>query len=728
MRTCPQCSEENPERARFCLACGTPLDAGEAKPQEERRIISVVFVDLVGFTSRSDKQDPEDVQAILTPYHDLVRRELESFGGVVEKFIGDAIVAVFGAPTAHGDDAERAVRAALSVRDSVQESDETELQLGLQLRIAVNTGEALVSLGARPALGEHMVAGDVVNTASRLQQAAPIDGILVGDETYAATKELFEYEPAAPIEAKGKAEPVGAWIAIAPLLPAGQRKQSGAFVGRAHELDVLRGIWERVAGERAPHLVTILGPAGVGKTRLTQEFETMVEDLGGRVVRGRSLPYRESSAYFGFSIQVKQLCGIFESDPPELALEKLRARVSEFVTSDAETVTQHLAILLGLDLEGSVEEREELFFSVRRFIEAVALDRPAMFVFEDIHWADRSLLDLVELLAARLRDLPVLLLALARPELLDSRPAWGGGLTAYTALPLAPLNPAEAEELAELLLGQVERERISTLAETAEGNPLFIEQLAATVAEGSAAKGSLPTTVRGIVAARLDALPPAERSLLLDAAVVGKVFWRGVLERMRDGEEELSELLGALERRDLITRETTSMIEGEQQFSFKHVLIREVAYELLPRARRQERHARRRVHRAVDGRARRGGRGYGAPLARLWRSGAGDRLLRPRRGAGRTRLGEGPGGDPLPRGARSRLSGRRRASGNAPAAARARAGRRRAHSGRASAHAGELTAGKSAGVTSPAISRTCSTVCLPRSTECSRTVSSLGAS
>jgi len=592
VRTCPQCSEENPERARFCLACGTPLDAGEAKPQEERRIISVVFVDLVGFTSRSDKQDPEDVQAILTPYHDLVRRELESFGGVVEKFIGDAIVAVFGAPTAHGDDAERAVRAALSVRDSVQESDETELQLGLQLRIAVNTGEALVSLGARPALGEHMVAGDVVNTASRLQQAAPIDGILVGDETYAATKELFEYEPAAPIEAKGKAEPVGAWIAIAPLLPAGQRKQSGAFVGRAHELDVLRGIWERVAGERAPHLVTILGPAGVGKTRLTQEFETMVEDLGGRVVRGRSLPYRESSAYFGFSIQVKQLCGIFESDPPELALEKLRARVSEFVTSDAETVTQHLAILLGLDLEGSVEEREELFFSVRRFIEAVALDRPAIVVFEDIHWADRSLLDLVELLAARLRDLPVLLLALARPELLDSRPAWGGGLTAYTALPLAPLNPAEAEELAELLLGQVERERISTLAETAEGNPLFIEQLAATVAEGSAAKGSLPTTVRGIVAARLDALPPAERSLLLDAAVVGKVFWRGVLERMRDGEEELSELLGALERRDLITRETTSMIEGEQQFSFKHVLIREVAYELLPRARRQERHAR----------------------------------------------------------------------------------------------------------------------------------------
>jgi class 3 adenylate cyclase len=592
MPACPQCGEENPERARFCLACGTALEAAGVAPREERRIISVVFVDLVGFTARSDKQDPEDVQAILTPYHDLVRLELGSFGGVVEKFIGDAIVAVFGAPTAHGDDAERAVRAALAVRDSVLEADERELHLGLQLRIAVNTGEALVSLGARPALGEHMVAGDVVNTAARLQSAAPVNSVLVGDETYSATKELFEYEPALPVVAKGKADPVGAWIAVRPLLAEGRPSLSGTFVGRLHELDVLRGIWERVAGERTPHLVTVLGPAGVGKTRLTQEFEGIVEELGGRSVHGRSLPYRESSAYFAFAMQVKQLCGIFESDPHEVALAKLRERVADLAGPvGADTVTQHLAILLGLDVEGSVEDREELFFSVRSFIEAVARDRPTLLIFEDIQWADRSLLDLVELLAARLRDLPILLLTLGRTELLDLRPAWGGGLTAYTALPLAPLNQADAEELAAQLLGKGREDHVGRLAETAEGNPLFIEQLVATVAEGSASGNSLPTTIRGLVAARLDALPPAERSLLLNAAVVGKTFWRGALEQMADDAERLPELFGALERRDLITRDTTSIIEGEQQFSFKHVLIREVAYELLPRAGRQGRHA-----------------------------------------------------------------------------------------------------------------------------------------
>ncbi len=347
---------------------------------------------------------------------------------------------------------------------------------------------------------------------------------------------------------------------------------------------MLRGIWERVAAESVPYLVTVLGPAGIGKTRLAQEFDGIVQELGGRTVHGRSLPYRESSAYFAFATQVKQLCGIFESDPPEVGLRKLGERVLD------ESVTRHLAILLGLDPEGSVDDREELFFSVRVFIESVAREQPTTLVLEDIHWADRSLLDLVELLAARLRDLPVLILTLARPELLDLRPAWGGGLPAYTALPLSPLSTADAEELAQLRLGRL-HEAATRLADTAGGNPLFIEQLAATMAESSAA-GALPTTIRGILAARLDALPAEERALLLDAAVVGKTFWRGALERMVDGSDGLSELLGALERRDLIVRDTTSAIEGEQQFAFKHVLIRDVAYELLPRADRRARHAR----------------------------------------------------------------------------------------------------------------------------------------
>ncbi len=458
----------------------------------------------------------------------------------------------------------------------------------------MNTGEALVSLGARPALGEAMVAGDVVNTASRLQNAAPLNGVIVGAETYAATRDAIRYEPAPAVEAKGKSKPIEVWVAIEPTVPAGTRTLSGVLVGRAPELDMLRGIWGRVATERVPHLVTVLGPAGIGKTRLAQEFGNSVEGLGGRSVHGRSLPYRESSAYFGFAMQVKQLCGIFESDPSDVGLAKLHERVADVSSAaDVEKVTRHLAILLGLDREGSVEDREELFFSVRVFIESVAADKPTLLVFEDIHWADRSLLDLIELLAARLRNLPVLILTLARPELLDSRPAWGGGLPAYSALPLAPLSPEESRELAEHRLANLSAEDMTRLAQTAEGNPLFIEQLAATIAEAASAQsGSLPTTVRGIVAARLDALPAEERSLLLDAAVVGRTFWRGALERIDDGGDRLSERLGALEGRDLIVRDTASIMEGEQQYAFKHVLIREVAYELLPRAGRQERHER----------------------------------------------------------------------------------------------------------------------------------------
>jgi len=595
---CATCGQDNPDVARFCLACGAALAVDEAPPQEERRFISVLFVDLVGFTARAERLDPEDVRAVLTPYHETVRKEIESFGGVVEKFVGDAVMSVFGAPTAYGDDAERAVRAGLAVRDSVRALNETDARLDLQLRIAVNTGEALVSLGARPSLGESMVAGDVVNTASRLQSAAPVNGIIVGEETYASTRDAIRYEPTPPVEAKGKAAVVPAWIATEALVPAGERKISGApLVGRGRELGVLQGIWERVADERTPTLVTIVGEPGVGKTRLGIEFARVVGELGGRSVRGRSLPYRDSSAYGAFSAQVKQFCGIFESDPIEIALEKLRAEVASLLgPRESDGVAGHLAILLGLDREASVADRETLFFSVRIFIEAVARNRPTMLVFEDVHWADRSLLDLVELLAARLRDLPILLLALARPELLDARPGWGGGLPAYTALPLDQLKESEARELAAQLLASSAEDgraaQAALLAETAEGNPLFIEQLAATLAETSAGKDSpLPTTIRGIVAARLDALPAAERAILLDAAVGGKVFWRGALERMTDDPDGLSELLGALEGRDLIRRQTVSSIEGDQQFVFKHVLIRDVAYDLLPRARKRERHA-----------------------------------------------------------------------------------------------------------------------------------------
>jgi class 3 adenylate cyclase len=589
---CSKCGQENPDNARFCLACGRELVPDTAPRREERRVVSVIFVDLVGFTERSEKLDPEDVQAILAPYHDCVRGEIESFGGLVEKFVGDAVVGLFGAPTAFGDDAERATRAALAVRDSVRELNGRSPGLELQLRIAVNTGEALVTVDARPELGEAMVAGDVVNTASRLQNAAPTNGIVVGAETHRLTRDAIFYEPSEPVIAKGKSAPVEAWLALEAAIPVGERGGARApLVGRVHELGVLREIWERAAAERKPHLVTVLGQPGVGKTRLATEFGGAVEEVGGCIIHGRSLPYRESSAYFAFAIQVKQLCGIFESDPAEVALQKLRERVATLVApGEAQAISDHLAILLGLDPEGSVADRETLFFSVRVFIEAVARDRPTVLVFEDVHWADSGLLDLIELLAARLRELPILLLALARPDLLETRPTWGGGLPAYTALPLEPLNPHEARELAGHLLSQSRTSE--AVAAGGEGNPLFIEQLAATVLETSPGTDVvLPNSIRGILAARLDALPGSERSLLLDAAVVGKVFWRGALLRMIDDHEQLSELLGALERRDLIRRETVSAFEGDQQFSFTHVLIRDAAYDLLPRARRRERHA-----------------------------------------------------------------------------------------------------------------------------------------
>jgi len=419
---------------------------------------------------------------------------------------------------------------------------------------------------------------------------------------------------------------VRAWIAVRAVTPSGERNLSSTFVGRTRELAMLAETWERATTERTPHLVTVLGDAGVGKTRLAMEFARTAESTGGLTVRGRSLPYRDSSAYGAFAAHVKQLCRIFESDARDVALAKLRERVGTLLEPGlAEEATGHLAILIGLDTSTTVADRETLFFSVRCFIEAVARDQPLMLIFEDLHWADGSLLDLVELLGARLRELPVLVLVLARPELLDARPSWGGGLPAYSALPLGPLSTAEALELAaERLAAHVESERVDRaieLAQTAAGNPLFIEQLAATLSERSTTPAdALPTTVRGLVAARLDALPAAERDVVLDAAVGGKVFWRGALERIGTGGDALGELLVALERRDLIRRETVSAIEGEPQYTFTHVLIRDVAYDLLPRTRRRERHEQ--VARFLEESTAEVGEA-GAAIARHWRD-AGD--------------------------------------------------------------------------------------------------------
>jgi class 3 adenylate cyclase len=586
--TCTNCGQENPEHAKFCNACGAAL-AEPRRTAEERRVVSIVFVDLVGFTARSEQLDPEDVRAILTPYYERVRSELERFGGRVEKFIGDAVMGVFGAPVAFGDDHERAVRAALAVRDWASED-------GLQVRIAVNTGEAIVDLDARIDRGQAMIAGDVVNTAARLQAAAPVGAVLVGQETYASTRSWIEYQPGSrPISAKGKAEPVQAWIALRAAAPAGERPLTPApIIGRERELDALKGIWQRVAEERRPHLVTVFGPAGIGKSRLALELMEHVGTQDGRVLRGRSMPYGTSSPYSAFAQHVKQVARAYDSDDLSEARAKLRGAVAELVGPDAaEEHAGHLSLLVGLGENGDAPDRETLFFSARLFVESLGAQMPTMLLFEDLHWADGSLLDLVETLAARVRDVPVLLLALARPEMLNERHDWGGGLPAYTALPLDRLTEGASLTLAELLLARHEGpgQRAPHIAEAAEGNPLFIEELAASVAERSTGETTeLPTTVRAIVAARLDALPPDERSLLIDASVVGRVFWRGALARIAP-RDDLSALLGSLEERDLIRREAVSRISGDQQYAFKHALIRDVAYQRLPRAERRQRHA-----------------------------------------------------------------------------------------------------------------------------------------
>ena len=620
MATCSSCGQENPDIARFCLACGASLEA-ETPRREERRIVSVVFVDLVGFTSRSEQLDPEDVRAILTPYHGTVRDELESFGGVVEKFVGDAVMAVFGAPTSHGDDPERAVRAALAVRDAVAALNAEQPELELRIRGAVNTGEAVVTLSARPALGEAMVAGDVVNTASRLQGSAPVGEIIVGEETYRATRSAIEYEAVEPVVAKGKSAPIDAWRAVAPTTAGGERDLSSTpFVGRDREVGLLDATWERVELERRPHLITMLGPPGVGKSRLTAEFTERIAARGGRVVRGRCLPYRERSAYGAFAMQIKELAGIFDSDDVEVATGKLRALVERLVgKEEAEAVAGHIAILLGLETKATAPDRDSLFQSVRIFIEAGARDEATAFVFEDIHWADQALLDLIELLAARLHDLPVLLLTLARPELLDTRPGWGGGLLAYNALPLEPLGGSDAAALALHLLGA--DTKAAQVAEAAEGNPLFIEQLAAVLSErGTSATETLPTTIRGLVSARLDALPAEEREVILDASICGRIFWLGALVRIARDPDGLRNALAALERRDLLRRDNVSRIEGDEQWSFKHVLIRDVAYDLQPRARRRDGH--RQVAEFIEASTPEVGEA-GAALARHWR-GAGE--------------------------------------------------------------------------------------------------------
>jgi class 3 adenylate cyclase/tetratricopeptide (TPR) repeat protein len=598
MAACPSCGRELPGEFPFCPFCGAALSV-EAPAREERKVVTVVFCDLVGSTARAERLDPEDVRALLSNYHTRVREQLERFGGTVEKFIGDAVVAFFGAPVAHEDDPERAVRAAFAIREWAMDEPD------LHVRIAVNTGEALVAVGAQPKEGEGIVSGDVVNTAARLQSAAPVDGILVGEQTFRATERAIAYRIAEPVVAKGKAEPVAAWEALEARSRFGvdvARRSAAPLVGRDREVELLVAALERAVGERTPQLVTLVGVPGIGKSRLLAELFQAIERDQRLVTwrQGRSLPYGEGVSFWAVGEMVKAQAGVLETDTEAEAADKLVAAVGRLLPDETEArwVTAHVRPLAGLAGEdggggGTADRRGEAFAAWRRFFEALAEQRPLVLVFEDLHWADDGLLDFVDQMADRLADIPVLLVATARPELLARRPSWGGGKANAVTLSLAPLSDDETARLVHALLERsvLPAEVQTALLERAGGNPLYAEEFVRMTSERGSDDLELPESVQGIIAARVDALDPDDKQLLQDAAVVGKVFWSGALAAIIGRDRfELEERLYELERRELVRRERRSSVAGESEYAFRHVLLRDVAYGSIPRAARVERH------------------------------------------------------------------------------------------------------------------------------------------
>jgi class 3 adenylate cyclase len=614
MSACANCGQENPDVARFCLACGAPL-VGSGVAREERKVVTVLFADIVGFTSRAEQLDPEDVRAMLSPYYARLRKELERRGGTVEKFIGDAVMALFGAPVAHEDDPERAVRAALAIRDAIGELNEQDPNLELQLRIAVNTGEALIALGARPSEGEGMASGDVVNTAARLQAAAPVNGILVDETTHRATERTIEYREAPPVIAKGKSEAVKVWEALDPRARYGVDiglRGRVPLVGRQQELDVLLDALSRVRTEGASQLVTLVGVPGIGKSRLVVELSAEVDQEPELIFwrQGRSLPYGEGVTFWALAEIVKAQAGILETDSAEAALEKLRRTVQDVIADrgEADWIESQLRPLVGLEDEAQPggARQAEAFGAWRRFFEHLAEKSPLILVFEDLHWADDGLLDFVDELVEWASGVPLLVVCIARPELLTRRPGWGGGKPNATTLSLSPLTRDDTARLVAALLEQavLPADLQASLLARAEGNPLYAEEYVRMLQDRGFLRRDdgawrfegaedlpLPESVQGIVAARLDSLSPEEKALAQDAAVIGKVFWAGAAAAVGGTDRgAVEERLHALSRKEFVRRERRSSVAGEEQYIFLHVLVRDVAYGQIPRGSRSAKH------------------------------------------------------------------------------------------------------------------------------------------
>jgi class 3 adenylate cyclase/tetratricopeptide (TPR) repeat protein len=595
--SCPACGEENPERAKFCLECGAALAVAAPPALEERKVVTVLFCDLVGFTAASDAADPEDVRARIRPYHGRLRQEIERFGGTVEKFIGDAVMAVFGAPVAHEDDAERAVRAGLRVLEAIEELNADDLARSLQVRVGINTGAAVVALGARPEEGEGIVTGDVVNTASRLQGAAPVGGMAVSAQTFRATERVFEWERLEPVTVKGKAEPLALWRPLRPRARLGLeviRSSATPLVGRELERTLLIGTLERSAQQASCQLVTIVGEPGVGKSRLCTELLGYVEERPGLVRwrQGRCLPYGDGISFWALGEIVKAECGILESDTPAQAATKLERAIAEG-DPDRTWFLARLAPLVGAPAEPAGQE--ESFAAWRRFCEGLAAERTTVLVFEDLHWADPALLAFLEHLADWTEGVPLLLLCTARPELYERHPTFGADARNAQRINLAPLSDTETAQLVSALLERavLPAETQRALLEQACGNPLYAEEFVRLLADRDQfGEGvEVPESVQSLIAARLDTLPAERKSLLQDASVLGKVFWVGALAEMGGRDRHEVELaLHELARKELVRPARTSSMEGEHEYGFWHVLVRDVCYGQIPRAARAARH------------------------------------------------------------------------------------------------------------------------------------------
>lgn len=602
MAGCPSCGKENPEGFAFCGFCTAPLTP-PSEPQEVRKTVTLVFSDVTGSTALGEGRDPEAIRGVMNRYFAVAREVLERHGGTVEKFVGDAVMAAFGIPVVHEDDAIRAVRAALEMQQALQVlNDDLEKEFGVRIaiRTGVNTGEVVAGDASTR---ETFATGDTVNTAARLEQAAPPGEVLVGEATYRLVKDTVVAEAVEPVAAEGKTEPVPSYRLIEVLEPAQAppRASGTPLVGRQAELSLLHQAFDQAVTARACHMVTVIGEAGVGKSRLIAEFLRSIEDEA-TVLKGRCLSYGAGITFFPVVEILKQAARISESDTPEEA----RAKLLSFVVKVEEgpQIAERLGSLLGLsESAGSIEET---FWAVRKAFEAAARTQLTVVLIEDIHWAEPTLLDLLLHSVKLAQDAPILVLCTARPELLETHPGWGDDVPRSNRLGLKTLSEGETEQLIGAALGRagLPRSFVNRIAEAGEGNPLFVEETLSMLKDegilkevdgqwvrtGGLESLAIPSSISALLESRIDTLAPGERDLLGRASVVGKDFTRPQVEALceKEGREEFDRRMVGLSRRDLVVREPSSL----EAYSFRHILIRDTAYRGMTKRLRAELHER----------------------------------------------------------------------------------------------------------------------------------------